>query len=102
MTPASLRAGGATAYFDLLEDPAWLRLRGRWANLSTVEIYVQEVVPWLVLASLGAPCRHRLDILSQLLRPAVAFTVAALAAGTCESDFWDRFLRAFGPQVSAP
>lgn len=40
-TPASLRAGGATYYFDETMDTGRLRLMGRWASLQSLEHYVQ-------------------------------------------------------------
>ena len=40
-TPASLRAGGATYMFDMHADVNRLRLLGRWANVQSLEHYVQ-------------------------------------------------------------
>ena len=40
-SPASLRAGGATFYFDEFEDVGKLRLLGRWASMQSLEHYVQ-------------------------------------------------------------
>ena len=40
-SPASLRAGGATFYFDQLHDVNRLRLMGRWSNAQSLEHYVQ-------------------------------------------------------------
>ena len=45
LTPASLRAGGATAHFEIFEDIERLRRRARWSAAQTAEIYVQEVAP---------------------------------------------------------
>ena len=43
LTPASLRAGGATFWFRLKDSADWVRYRGRWANQRMLEIYIQEV-----------------------------------------------------------
>ena len=40
-TPASLRAGGATYMFDMHVEVNRLRLLGRWANVQSLEHYVQ-------------------------------------------------------------
>lgn len=40
-TPASLRAGGATYYYDEHMDVGRLRLMGRWSNAQSLEHYVQ-------------------------------------------------------------
>lgn len=42
MTPASLRAGGATFWFQLRDNSEWVRFRGRWASTRMLEIYIQE------------------------------------------------------------
>ena len=43
VTPASLRAGGASALYDATENIEFVRHRGRWTSAKMVEIYVQEV-----------------------------------------------------------
>ena len=45
VTPASLRAGGATALFEQVESIDMLSRRGRWQKGETAAIYVQEVAP---------------------------------------------------------
>ena len=52
LTPASLRAGGATAHFETYESIDMLRHRARWRKTETPEIYVQEVAPYEYLAQL--------------------------------------------------
>ena len=60
ITPASLRAGGATALYEATEDMELVRHRGRWATVKTVEIYVQEVGGERFLASLDASVRRKI------------------------------------------
>ncbi len=43
LTPASLRAGGATYWYRVRDDADWVRYRGRWSNQRMLEIYIQEV-----------------------------------------------------------
>ena len=43
LTPASLRAGGATFWYQLTDSTEWVRFRGRWMNTRMLEIYIQEV-----------------------------------------------------------
>ena len=43
LTPASLRSGGATFWYQLTDSPDFVRFRGRWANLRMLEVYIQEV-----------------------------------------------------------
>ena len=60
LTPASLRAGGATAHFEIFEDIERLRRRARWSVAQTAEIYVQEVAPYEYLASLSQSRRGKI------------------------------------------
>ena len=52
LTPASLRAGGATAKFNEGMDLGKLQYRGRWSALSTLQHYIQEATASLVLLNL--------------------------------------------------
>ena len=60
MTPASLRGGGATAFYELTEDVDRLRRRARWATAQSAEIYIQEVAPCEFLASLPRSTRDHI------------------------------------------
>ena len=56
LTPASHRGGGATYFFQECEDLPGTQWRGRWRQLKSMEIYIQEVaavafVPNLTQAS---------------------------------------------------
>ncbi len=42
-TPASLRSGGATFWYQLTESPDYVRFKGRWSNARMLEVYIQEV-----------------------------------------------------------
>ena len=66
LTPASLRAGGATHKFSTGSlDLGQLKFRGRWAVLSTLEHYVQECTATLVMLRLGNDTLTRLEKLAQ-------------------------------------
>ena len=60
VTPASLRGGGATAFYELTEDADRLRRRARWATVQSAEIYIQEVAPYEFLASLSRNTREHI------------------------------------------
>ena len=60
VTPASLRGGGATAFYELTEDVDRLRRRARWATVQSAEIYIQEVAPYEFLASLPRSTRDQI------------------------------------------
>ena len=53
LTPAGLRAGGATAKFASgLFDIGKLKFRGRWASMHTLEHYLQEATAELIVMDL--------------------------------------------------
>jgi hypothetical protein len=57
LTPASLRAGGATFWYRRMDSTEFVRFRGRWANSRMLEIYIQEVaalsIETLLLQGIG-------------------------------------------------
>lgn len=62
LTPASLRAGGATRMFAMTQDVQLVRWQGRWQHTTTLEHYLQEVgsasiVPNLATVARAAVCR---------------------------------------------
>ena len=59
LTPASLRAGGATWLFETTRDLELVRWRGRWASNRTLEVYIQEVAADRLLADVGDDVRSR-------------------------------------------
>eukprot|EP00435_Cladocopium_sp_Y103_P023661 s147_g5.t1 len=58
-SPASLRAGGSTYYFDETLDAGRLRLMGRWSSLQTVEHYVQVGKSQQLLQTMSAQSIRR-------------------------------------------
>ena len=57
LTPASLRGGGATSFYELSEDIDFLRWRARWSAVQSAETYVQELAPNEFLSFLSRPVR---------------------------------------------
>ncbi len=51
-TPASLRAGGSTHYYQTGHDPSRLKYMGRWASERSVAHYLQESMSHLILIHL--------------------------------------------------
>jgi integrase len=43
LTPACLRPGGATWYYQETDSPEQVRFRGRWLSSRMLEIHIQEV-----------------------------------------------------------
>lgn len=65
-TPGSLRAGGATYYFNEEEDMGRLRLWGRWSNLQSLEHYIQSTKAQQMLQTLSSKAVKRLEKLLTL------------------------------------
>ena len=59
LTPACLRAGGATWRFTEGDSVGRLRFAGRWASERSLEHYVQEAVAHQVLLRLGSGVEQR-------------------------------------------
>jgi len=64
VTPASLRAGGATHLYQTTEDLALVRWRGRWTEDSSLEHYVQEMAAAELMSSLTPAVRRRVSALA--------------------------------------
>ncbi len=65
-TAASLRAGGATWYFQNGTDPSRLKYMGRWKSEFSAAHYLQESSGTFILGQLSAPCRARLQHIATL------------------------------------
>ena len=63
----SLRAGGATYLYLCHADLGRLMFTGRWTNMRTLKIYVQEAVASMVLASFDASIMSTFAQLTQFL-----------------------------------
>ena len=92
ITPGCLRPGGATALHELTEDVDWLRRRGRWRNASTLEIYVQEVVPWEFLARQSPAVLARLRVLANMLPDIVDMAIVLMQQNVPKTEWYNRFL----------
>ena len=66
MTPASLRAGGATFWYVLKDSTEFVRYRGRWANSRMLEIYIQEAAACNFLASLPLEVQAKISRVGRL------------------------------------
>lgn len=58
LTPASLRAGGATHLFANTQDIGLVKWRGRWTSDRTLETYLQELGSASVVPKLNASVRQ--------------------------------------------
>ena len=82
---ASLRPGGATWMFERTQDPALVRLRGRWASARMLEIYIQEVGAVSLLPSLAEEARTKIRRLATLAPGLLAEATAYLQQSTRRS-----------------
>ena len=60
----SLRAGGATWLMQCMEDPEYVRRRGRWITTKVMDIYVQEVTSILHLPKLPGPVKDKIFLVA--------------------------------------
>ena len=60
----SLRGGGATALLQATEDSELVRRRGRWMNVKTMELYLQELAAVSLVPNLAPATRARIKVLS--------------------------------------
>ena len=67
LTLASLRAGGATWFYEETRDLGLVRWRGRWGAPRTLEVYIQEVGALHVLADVGPQARARIERFAEAL-----------------------------------
>lgn len=73
----SLRAGGATWMLQATEDGEFCRRRGRWINQRVMEIYIQEISSFQLLAILPMSVRTKVYTM------AAAFPELLKFASTC-------------------
>ena len=65
--PSSLRPGAATYFFEAWgENVPKLQWRGRWQCTKTLEHYIQELVPYRILAEVAPTLRDRLETLANM------------------------------------
>ena len=62
-TPASLRAGGATFLFDEMQDVGRLRFLGRWANIQSLEHYIQSAKANMQMQELSTKAIRKVTLL---------------------------------------
>eukprot|EP00435_Cladocopium_sp_Y103_P053469 s2702_g17.t1 len=70
-TPAVLRGSGATALYLQSEDLSLIQWRGRWAQLKTVEHYIQEVAAQSLLAQLSPRSRDVIKLFAEAAEPLI-------------------------------
>ena len=66
LTPASLRAGGATFWYRRHDSAEWVRYRGRWSNTRMLEIYIQEAAACSFVHTLSLKARQRVARFAEL------------------------------------
>ena len=68
-TPAVLRGSGATALYLQSEDLGLIQWRGRWAQMKTVEHYIQEVAAQSLLAQMSPSSRNIVKLFADAAEP---------------------------------
>ena len=63
-TPGVLRGSGATYLYSSSEDINWVAWRGRWSRVKTLEYYLQEVGAQMLIHSLPASAKSRIEVFS--------------------------------------
>ncbi|CAL1159368.1 unnamed protein product, partial [Cladocopium goreaui] len=71
-TPAVLRGSGATALYLQSEDLSLIQWRGRWAQLKTVEHYIQEVAGQSLLAQMSPHPREVVKLFAEAAEPLIS------------------------------
>ena len=73
MTPASLRAGGATWLYVETDAPDKVRFRGRWMSARMLEIYIQEVAADSFYNTLPQEDREMIELFASGFPTVMAF-----------------------------
>jgi hypothetical protein len=68
---AGLRAGGATHFFLTFRNVQYLRLRGRWVVMKSLEHYIQECLSFLNEMKLTPGARVKIAQMSSALQPVI-------------------------------
>ena len=66
LTPASLRAGGATQHVQTHQNVPLLMHICRWRNVRSLEHYLQEAVAYLAMQTVSASVTRRIEQLANL------------------------------------
>ena len=81
LTPASHRGGGATFFFQQSEDLPRTQWRGRWRQLKSMEIYIQEVAAVAFVPNLSQASRELVGSFAAALPGLLARAMDSLARG---------------------
>ena len=76
----SVRPGGATWIIQKTEDADFCRRRGRWLNQRIMEIYIQEISSFQILAVLPEAAKSKVFALAHAFLPASRFAHDCLTA----------------------
>ena len=68
-TPASLRGSGATHMYLSFDDLGKVQWRGRWAQMKTLEFYIQEVAAQTLVGKLDPVSRERVKVFNEFALP---------------------------------
>ena len=83
----SLRAGGATWHLQITENSEYCRRKGRWINMKTMEIYVQETTSILYLKRIPSEARTKVLTVANLF-PKILQRSIALQQANVPKNVW--------------
>ncbi len=73
-TPGVLRGSGATYLYSNSEDINWVAWRGRWSRVRTLEYYLQEVGAQMLIHSLPATAKAKIEVFSNASSAVISFS----------------------------
>lgn len=85
-TPAVLRGSGATHMFLRTEDIPRVQWRGRWAQVKTLEFYIQEAAAQSMLARLGPEAFKQVKFFSQFAASSLSAFCLVDSQSNVEAD----------------
>ena len=94
----SLRPGGATWLLHQVEDPEYVRRRGRWLSSRTMEIYLQEVMVTTFIERLTPKARFLIELCSGSYALAVERAISFLDSGIPTKAWFSLLQAASVPQ----
>ena len=87
-----LRGAGASAFYMHTEDAMRTMRRGRWAELATMNIYLQEAEASLVTPQLAPEARRTLEVMAELSSWLLRVALGLIASGLPPA-LWTKAIR---------
>lgn len=82
ITPGTLRGSGAASYYLQSENILLICWRGRWGRARTLEFYLQEVAAQVLLRTLSATSKARIEMLNRSFRGVFQYILHEAGSGS--------------------